>query len=1410
MTIVETNPIQEAMTLLETMRKAGVSIRVDGDNLKVIARRNHLADREVQALRRYKPTIIDLLNRGPSEALIAPDPEHRFEPFPLTDIQRAYWVGHQNAFELGDVAIHYYSEVQCSPLDTVAFERAVNAVIQRHDMLRAVVDEEGNQRILEQVPPYRVTVEDWRELTAADRTSRLEALRDRWSHSRRDSSRWPGLDFVIARLNDYEDRLLASIDLLHVDGGSLLILFDDLYRYYRNPDHTPAPLTLSYRDYTLAELRLQETPEYRQDLEYWREQVGHLPPAPDLPRARKVASATRFQRRVFTLNSTQSQRLYQRAAELSITPTVLVMTAFAETLRPWCGSEDFTLNVTLFNRLPVHEQVNQIIGDFTSMILVPVRHRENDTLMHRARQLQQALWRGIEHRRVSGVKVLAEYNRQSDSGSGTMPIVFTSLLDLAGQGLPCQRLAPFGEELFTLTQTPQVSLDHQVMPDGAGGLHFSWDYAEDHFAPGVIDDLFDTFQTRVAQLTESEALWQRSLIHTLPDWQERLIRESNETTLPFDESLTLRALFERSAQRWPEEVAVVAGKSRFRYRDLDQQRRIIAEELRTRGIKSGGIVALMMTKGWEQIVACLACHSAGCAYLPIDPEQPDERIRYQLENSGAAAMLTQPGLHQRAQGLIAGPCLAISNELLKGAPLDLLPDLDGSDLSHLIYTSGSTGKPKGVMIEHRQVVNRILDINTRFDIGPRDRVLALTALHHDLSVYDIFGTLAAGGTIVIPEADRRLDPEHWSTLIQQHQITLWNSVPAFLDMWLDYAEQATPAFTELALRFFILAGDWIPVNQPGRVRKLLPEARFIASGGPTETTIWDIYHPVTPLSPKTDSIPYGKPLANSQYHILDRLGRPCPVWVRGEMYISGAGVTRGYINNPKMTRERYVTLADGTRAFRSGDLGRYLPDGQIEFLGRNDFQVKIQGMRIELPEIEAVAEQLPAVSRALALVAKTPQGPSLKLWLQAALAEEDSPDQAKLEAEHRDFAESGAAVTDAAERLQAKLTYPALRAPQERQLMPLPDDWHSALKPYRSHRHFARSPIPQRQFEQWLALFRARWAEDEVKSLYGSAGGLFPVQLYLHLKRDRVEGMAPGLYRYYPLEHALEKLDDSQPAAAEHYAHNQRLADAAALSLYFVLHRPTIEPLYGNLSESMAYREVGMIEQLLRLESPKLEVGTCPIGALKQQADIRRHWDPEQTLLASDLVGLLPEKTAEEDNAPSNAEPTSESELVTSVRQRLEATLPAYMVPAEIGVLARFPLTANGKVDRRALLEQSAHTQTHQPTYRPPDNELERILAEILQTLLDVEQVSTRARFFDLGANSALLVRAYHEFKKRTGLEFKLITLFQHPTVASVVAQLQSGDTTGTENSPEAAAPNRAQAERRKRILKTARKGDPQ
>jgi len=892
----------------------------------------------------------------------------RFEPFPLTEVQEAYWVGRGAGFELGNVACRGYYEVDARDLDLGRLESAFRRLVERHDMLRAVVDPDGRQRVLETAPEWRIPVTDLSAADPAAVEAGLRAIRDELVLEVKPSDRWPLYEVRATRLPGDRLRLHFSFEALVFDAWSRRLVLLEWKKLYAAPDAALPPLGLTFRDYVLAERRLRGSQDERRSEAYWRARLDTLPAGPELPLARDPASVgpPRFATVERRLAAAEWEALRARARRAGLTPAGVLLAAFAETLRAWSRSPRFTINLTLFNRQPLHSDVNAVVGDFTSLTMLEVDPRAGTTFEARARTLQTQLWRDLDHRHFGGVRVLRERARRLGPGAPAMPVVFTSQLGLDPEGAPSDAWGWLGRVVDTVLQTPQVWLDLGAAEEG-GELVLTWSFVPALFADGLMPDVFAAYVSLLERLSGSadawRASWRESARALLPTEQVARRGTYNETRGPVAER-RLEALFEDAARRTPDAVALATPGRRFSYAEIEARSASLAGTLAARGAAPESLVAVVMDKGWEMLVATLGILRAGAAYLPIDPALPKERFDLLLLDGKVRLAATQP---RWALELAWAPGVerVVVDEVPGRAGAPPAPT-DAGALAYVIYTSGSSGQPKGVAIEHRAAVNTLLDVNRRFRVGPGDVVFALSALGFDLSVYDFFGTLAAGARVALPEPAASRDPSRWARFVVEEGVTVWNSVPAIAHLYAEYVE-AHPELRPRTLRLFLLSGDWIPVDLPDRLRALAPGAEVVSLGGATEASVWSIQFPIERVDPAWESIPYGRPMANQTFHVLDEELAPRPEHVAGGLFIGGVGLARGYWGDAEKSAARFLRHPEsGERLYDTGDRGRFLPSGVIEFLGRDDLQVKVQGHRIELLEVEAALARHPELSAAAA------------------------------------------------------------------------------------------------------------------------------------------------------------------------------------------------------------------------------------------------------------------------------------------------------------------------------------------------------------------------------------------------------------------------------------------------------------
>ncbi|MEV7611392.1 amino acid adenylation domain-containing protein [Streptomyces sp. NPDC089799] len=968
-----------AHELIAELSAAGVRLWEDGGRLRYRAPRGVLTPERIAELRGAKGDLLAAL-RGAGLPVAVAAPADRHEPFPLTDVQTAYLVGRRHGYAYGGVACHTYLEVEYPELDPERTERAWNRLIEHHDMLRVVVHEEGHQQVLPSVPPYRIETADLRGAGAGAVRARLEEVREELGRKAYPAGEWPLFGLRITRTDD-RAVLHLSVDSLMADWTGIRHLLGQLEQLQADPDHRLPPCGITYRDYVLAERRLPQSPRYRRDRDHWLARIDDLPPAPELPKADGSGAEPSFHHLTGTLAEADWSAFKDHAAAAGTTASGAVLAAFAEVIGRWSRRPEFTLNLTLHNRLPLHPQVDELIGDFTSVVLLAVRPGAGETFAERARRLGGQLFEAMDHRLFSGIEVIRELVRRRSRDEAVMPVVFTSTIGGSGPG----DAQPAGEIGFALSRTPQVWIDCQVT-DRHGALLLNWNVRDGVFPPGMTRDMFAAFEALLRRLACGTGPWDDTEVLALPAAQAERRAGVNATAGARPEVLLHEPVFD-TARRHPDRTAVIDADGAHTYRALAGRASAIETALRAAGTAPGDIVAVALDKGLDQIAAVLGTFAAGAVYLPLDPGQPVLRRNLILGDSGAAFMVsvrpddTVPP-HVR---VVALDEVAADGGLPEATVRRVGPD----DLAYVICTSGSTGTPKGVMISHRAAANTIADINDRFGIGPADRLLGLANPGSDLSVYDVFGPLALGAALVLPDPARAGDAGHWAELVERHGVTVWNSVPVHLQMLGHHLAahaggsgsgsgsggdsdgaggDAGVGHGTGPLRLALLSGDWIPVTLPDRIRAHVPGLRLVSLGGATEASIWSIHYPIGEVDPAAPSIPYGFPLRNQTFHVLDGALRDCPDWVAGELCIGGDGLALGYLGDAERTRERFLTHpVTGRRLYRTGDLGRYLPTGAIEFLGREDHQVKIRGHRVEPAEVEAALTSHPAVRGAVVL-----------------------------------------------------------------------------------------------------------------------------------------------------------------------------------------------------------------------------------------------------------------------------------------------------------------------------------------------------------------------------------------------------------------------------------------------------------
>ena len=878
-------------------------------------------------------------------------------PFPLAPIQHAMWIGRHGEQQLGGVAAHLYVEFDGAGVDPDQLRMAADKLAARHPMLRTEILPDGTQRITDRRLP--VIIYDLRDLDAAAAEQRLEQIREEKSHQLLDVDM---LELSLSLLPHGRTRLHVDMDMQAADAVSYRNFMADLAAFYGGAELPE--LGYTYREYR-SKLTASTPPPSEQDVQWWADRIPELPDPPALPLVplSDQQNPLRSIRLWHIFDVPTRDALFAAAHRRGITPAMAVAATYSHALARWSSNSRFLLNLPMFGREPYHPDVDRLVGDFTSSVLLDLDLSEADTPAARARTVQETLHATAQHSTVSGLDVLRDMGRHRGTQM-LATIVYTSALGL-GDLFAGEVTDRFGEPVWTISQGPQVLIDAQATPL-AKGLMINWDVRVEAFPPGVPEAMFAYQLAELERLATDESSWES------PDpdpvaASSRAARDAANATTAAPSGDTLVSGFFRNAERTPDATAVIGSTGTLSYAQLKDKVLAVAAALQTRGVHRGDVVALMGPKNPEQIPALLGILAAGAAYLPIGVDQPDERATRILHTGGVEFALVTGTEHPAVLTECGVPSLSVADAEIAGDPAHFdAPSTDPQDLAYVLFTSGSTGEPKGVELTHDAVMNTLEFLYRHFEIGPQDRALALSHLESDMSVPDVFGTLRAGGALVVVDEEHRRDPDTWARLIDEHQVSVVNFLPGWLDMLREVPGSLA------SLRVVLAGGDWVRPDLVWDLRRRVPGLRFAGLGGATETaihgTLYEVGADLEQSCPMTwPSVPYGVPFPNNACRVVNARGQDCPDWVTGELWFSGRGIARGYRGRPDLTAEKFVEH-DGRRWYRTGDLARYWPDGTLEFIGRADHRVKLSGYRIELGELEAALRRIPGVAGAVAAV----------------------------------------------------------------------------------------------------------------------------------------------------------------------------------------------------------------------------------------------------------------------------------------------------------------------------------------------------------------------------------------------------------------------------------------------------------
>ena len=929
----------------------------------------------------YSDAKRKLLEKYLREQLTA-DPEHSAIPrrkpgetIPLSYAQEQVWVHAQLAPHLPlynePVTIHY-----SGPLNPGALERSFNEILRRHEAWRtsfAVVDGHPVQEVQDNLS-ISLPVIDLSGLSQGQREAAARHIATVDAREPLDLGRAPLFRAKLIRLAKEEYRLYLTLCHIIFDGVALYRVFlpelATLYKAYAAG--APSPLAeppIQYPDYACWERQTLTRQKLSTDLGYWREQLRGPLPETYLPGDHRAPHVRTFRGSMypFRLRSSLMQPLRDFCRKEGVSVFHLMFAAFSGLLQRYSGEQRIPVGMVTAGRK--RPETESLLGYFLNTVVVPADVSGNPSLRTLAQRARRWTIDAMDHDQMPFEHLVQELKVQREPSQNPL---FQALFSL-------EPPLPAIDSPWRLTQmdvdTETTKYDLYLELDDRGDellarFHYSTDLFERQTIARMAMHWKSLLRNGVAnpdqRLSDVSLLTSRERNNVFRKWQH------TDCSYPH---ACVHQLFEEQAERTPDAIAIVSQGRSISYRDLNQRANEVAHLLLHRDLEHNSLVGLCVERGLGMVIGLLGILKAGAAYVPFDPRLPDERLAYLMADSKPAAVITDARSSRREFGADAIVLDALEDLAEPGSPSNPHANVAPGDLAYVMYTSGSTGTPKGVAVEHRSVVNLLTSMQREPGCDQNDILLAVTTLSFDIAGLEIFLPLITGARLVLADSSDVIDGARLMQLLHESGATLMQATPTTWRLLIEAGWQGSPNLR-------ILCGG--EALTPELAKDLIARGAAVWNVyGPTETTIWSSIHRVT--GGEEDTIPIGRPVANTAIYILDSQGNPVPANVTGEIYIAGDGVARGYLNRPELTAQRFVANSPNAEAFprlyRTGDLGRWRNNGNIECLGRADTQIKLRGMRIELGEVELVIARHPAVQQAVVIVTGQAEQQKLSAYL---------------------------------------------------------------------------------------------------------------------------------------------------------------------------------------------------------------------------------------------------------------------------------------------------------------------------------------------------------------------------------------------------------------------------------------------
>jgi len=904
--------------------------------------------------------------RAGSAERIAPR-AHPNHPAPLSFAQQRLWFLQQLDPESHLYNIHLPIKIE-GELRVAALEQSINEIVRRHEALRTTFRQIGKE------PMQFVKTSFCVELVPIEISGDSEVAEwiKKESHFIFNLSSGPLVRARLLRLSASEHVLLLTMHHIVSDGWSMGVLLRELCALYAADNKEPAvlpDLPIQYADFAVWQQQELRESLLANHLNYWKQQLAGVPAALELPtdRPRPASRSFRGAGISFLVPSELTDQLCAFSQREGATLFMTLLAAFNVLLYRYTHQEDIAVGTPLAHR--THAEVEQLIGFFVNTLVMRTQCSSELTFRELLHKVKETSLSAYAHQYVPFEKLVEELHPERSLSHSPL---FQVMFDL--QNAPMQpmhledlRLTPLpfepGTSKFDLTLT---------LNETTSGLDGALEYSTDLFDEASVRQMVESFKTILHGITLNPDAEIQSLPVLTESEKRKLLIEWNKTSQPYAADALIHQLFERQVEGMPDGPALACGSANLSYRELNSRANQLAWYLKKCGVGQEALVGVLMERSAETVVTILATLKAGGAYLPLDPSYPAELLAFMVNDARPAVVVTKGPLSDKLpQSIPQIVCVdreadEIGKERVEDLPVEVFP----ANAAYAIYTSGSSGRPKGVIVSHQNLLHSTF-ARLLYYREPVRTFLLLSSFSFDSSVAGLFWTLCQGGKLVIPEEADHQDPAYLLKICERHRVSHLLCLPGLYRLLLEQTKSHLAS-----LKTTIVAGEKCPIDVVRRHHTSLAEVPLLNEYGPTEATVWSSVYKCGP-DVSRDNLPIGRPIANTQIYLLDSRLQPVPPGVAGELYIGGGGVTLGYLNHPELAAERFIpdpfSGEQGARLYRTGDLARYLATGDLEFLGRRDFQVKLRGYRIELTEIESTLAEHPSVQQAAVLMREDAQ-----------------------------------------------------------------------------------------------------------------------------------------------------------------------------------------------------------------------------------------------------------------------------------------------------------------------------------------------------------------------------------------------------------------------------------------------------